>query len=1004
MQKLLNSFKQHWEEVGTLFLLTFIPLYPKLPLFDIVQTWVYIRLDDFVVLLVVLGFLAKLYRRKYVPDSPLTIPIVMYWAVGLASVSWSLAFIGPKLLGYFPQLVLLHYLRRIEYMIVFFLAVQAMRSIRYVRRYLSVFAITVFVVSLYGIGQRYMRLPAFLTMNEEFAKGTPLILSPTSRITSTFAGHYDLAIYLAFALTIFASIFFAVRSLWTKFGLLTVSILATVTLLMTQSRVSFTALGIGILLVLWWQNRKRWIVPVFILGIIAIPFVPGISDRFAKTFRSRTVVYDIRAGIPVGAARVADDGQVTIELSESPAKENLPIGSGFLRVPLTPQVPLIASFVLVGEEKLSPGEELHMALERNGVYLSTTRAMATSSGEVASISGRFYLDRALLYDISFTTRFQGTWPRAWEAFGRNFLLGSGYSVLSIASDSDYLRALGETGIAGLASFLFIFLAFFLFVRSAIARASPVVCSLAIGTSAGLIGLLFTALLIDVFEASKVAYVTWLTVGATVGALTITYKKEFHLWEEAGRVITNPLIFIVFLGILVPIVYQGITNAYFVADDFTWLRWASESSFTSLAGYFTDATGFFYRPLTKLYFFFASLVFWFKPGGFHAVNLMFHFSATVLTYLIVRKLTKHQTMAVLTALYFLVLAMHHENVMWISGVSSLAGSFFALLALYLWMNSGKHFGGIISFLMSLLSVTLSMFWYEEMVFVPLILFVYSWLFWPKKYRAVSLILSLFVPLYWWIRLNAHAIAPSGSYGINVRLLPLNAIGNTLGYIAMTLVGPAAIPAYNALRQSLRASPIFTATVLTALAAAVWFFMKKHLKRLLLLTLPLFFFLFALIALLPSLGLGNIAERYGYLSSSALSFLFVWFIFWLSRKYGKLVAFLIFIVSFGLNYYQLGRIRNEWQQAGKVSEKILYELRRMYYPLEPNTHFVVANVPTRIGHAWVFPVGLEDAAYHVFYDPTMKLDVVGSAEDALSVKGAKALTIVDDKENPVRELYE
>lgn len=1018
MQKLINSLKHHWEEFATLFLLAFIPLYPKLPLFDVVQTWVYIRLDDFVVALVVVGFLFRHVRMRYFPDVPLSQSILFYWAVGAISTAYSLAFIGPRLLGYFPQLVFLHFLRRIEYMMMFFLAAVTIRNLALVKRYIFVFALTVFAVSLYGLGQRFMRLPAFLTMNEEFAKGIPLYLSPTSRIASTFAGHYDLAIYLAFAVTIFASVFFGIRSVAAKLGLLLVSAIATVTLLMTQSRVSLAALAIGIVCVFWWQNRKRWLVPIFVLGIIAIPFVPGISDRFGKTFRARSVIYDIRAGIPIGVARVENDGHVTIVASESPAKENLPIGSGFIRVPLGAAVPLIASFAVgelrklpdypFGAEKPSLGEELHMAMERNSVYLSTSKVMATSSGEIGSVSGRFFLDRAILYDISFTTRFQGTWPRAWEAFGRNFLLGSGYSVLSIASDSDYLRALGETGIAGLASFLFIPLAFFLFVRAASQTAQPLVRTFAVGTSAALVGLLLTAVLIDVFEASKVAYVTWLTLGATVGALGIRYKKKFPLWEETRKVLSHPLVFIGLLLLLVPIVYQGVTRFYFVADDFTWLAWAARSTLSDFSSFFTDAAGFFYRPLTKLYFFFASLVFWFKPEGYHAVNLILHFGVTALTYLVVRKLTKHQPMAILTALYFLVLAMHHENVVWISGVSSLAGSFFALLALNLWMNSSKHVWGIVSFLMSLVSLLLSMLWYEEMTLVPLILVVYSWLFWPKKYRVPTSLLLFFIPLYWWVRMNAQAIPPSGSYGINIRLLPLNAIGNMVGYIAMILVGPSAVSPYTALRESLRVSPVFSGTMLITVMVLLGVFLRKHLQRLMLLTLPIFFFLFALIALAPTLGLGNIAERYGYLASSALSFLFVWFVFWLYRKRG-LIAWAIFAVSFGVNYYALKSTLNEWQQAGKRSEKILYEMRRKYYPLEPNTQFVVANVPTRLGRAWVFPVGLNDAAYLTFRDPTMKLDVVGSEKDALEVKRrnsdkTKALTIDDDKEYPVRELYE
>lgn len=1005
MQKLFSLFKQHWEEMWTLFLLAFIPLYPKLPLFDVVQTWVYIRLDDFVVALIVLGFLVKLYRRRNIPDTPLTIPIFLYWGIGLVSVAWSLAFIGPKLLGYFPQLVFLHYFRRIEYMIVFFLAAVGMRSLKYVRKYLFVFAITVLIVSLYGVGQRYMRLPAFLTMNEEFAKGTPLYLSPTSRITSTFAGHYDLAMYLAFATTIFLSVFFTLRSTLSKFLIAGISTLATLVLFLTQSRISLVALGVGVLLVFWWHNKKRWVMPIFILGIAAIPFIPGLSDRFAKTFRHRPVVYDTRAGIPIGAARIAADGQVTIEKSASPALENLPIGSGFIRVPNGDRVPLIASFPVgdlrkspgypLGAEKPSLGEELLMAMERNQMYLSLNRPLATTSGDVASVSGRFFLDRALLYDISFTTRFQGQWPRAWEAFSRNLLFGSGYSVLSIAADSDYMRALGETGFLGFASFFFIPLVFILYARSAIKYSSPLIRALTYGVSAGIIGLLITATLLDVFEASKMAYVLWLTVGTTIAGLGITYKKRFPLWREAWRVLSHPLTFILILSLLVPIVYVNVSKMYFVADDFTWLRWAGESRLSDFYRYFTDASGFFYRPLTKIYFFFASLLFWLKPEGYHSVNLFLHLGSTVLTYLIVRRLAT-PLIAVLTALYFLVLSVHHENVIWISGVSSLAGSFFALLSLYVWMRSIK--------ILALFVVAISVLFYEEMLFAPLILIVYSWIFESKKSRLVS-IFPMLIPLaYWWVRSNANALYPSGSYGINVTALPFNIAGNILGYILMTFFGPSSISLYNGMREFFKNAPVIA--VLMFVGGS--FVFMKYLKKIQLSHPVRFFLLFIFISLLPVLGLGNIAERYGYLASSGMSFLIVSCIVWVFQR-RKTIAVAFFIALLGLNFWQLPGLIKQWEEAGKVSEKILYELRRKYYPIEPNTRFVVANVPTRIGRAWAFPVGLDDAAYHAFNEPTMKLDVVGSVEDALSIKRrdplkTKAIIVVNDKEHPVLELYE
>ena len=593
-------------------------------------------------------------------------------------------------------------------------------------------------------------------------------------------------------------------------------------------------------------------------------------------------------------------------------------------------------------------------------------------------------------NISFSTRFQGQWPRAWEAFGRNIFFGSGYSVLSVAADSDYLRALGETGLLGLGSFLFILLIFFIYTRTALPNASPLVRAMTIGVNGGLVGLLITASLLDVFEASKMAYVFWLTVGATIAGLGITYKKQFNLWKHAREIISHPIVFIILVGLLVPIVYAGVNRFYFVADDFTWLRWAGEAKLSDLSRYFLDSTGFFYRPLTKLYFYFASMVFWLKPEGYHSVNLVLHFVGTVLAYLIVRRL-KNTIAAILTALFFLVASIHHENVIWISGVSSLAGSVFALLSLYLWILRRPVF--------SLTFLITSMLFYEEMMFVPLILTSYSWIFWPKKSRVVSTLPALTVPLYWWLRSMAHALSPGGSYGINLAALPFNAVGNIVGYVVVTIIGASMLVWYEWMRGFMRNEQLIAALTVT-IALLVFLYYRKKIQ----LSKPsLFFVIFTCIALLPALGLGNIAERYGYLASVGISFLFVSFVLWMFQR-RKVIAVALFTLIFGANYLQLQNYITEWQQTGKVSERIHYELRRMYYPIEPNTHFVVANVPTRIGRAWLFPVGLEDAAYHVFYDSTMKLDVVGSAEDALSVKGAKALTIVDDKEYPIRELYE
>ena len=59
-------------------------------------------------------------------------------------------------------------------------------------------------------------------------------------------------------------------------------------------------------------------------------------------------------------------------------------------------------------------------------------------------------------DRSTNIRLNVEWPRAIRAFSKNPLLGTGYSSISLATDNDYLRALGEVGFLGFISFSLIF--------------------------------------------------------------------------------------------------------------------------------------------------------------------------------------------------------------------------------------------------------------------------------------------------------------------------------------------------------------------------------------------------------------------------------------------------------------------------------------------------------------------------------------------------------------------
>jgi len=112
-------------------------------------------------------------------------------------------------------------------------------------------------------------------------------------------------------------------------------------------------------------------------------------------------------------------------------------------------------------------------------------------------------------DRSFNIRLRAEWPRALRAFLKNPVLGTGYSSVGLAVDNDYLRALAETGILGLLAFLLVIIRFF--KTTPIFRPS-LESVFILAATLSLCSLLLNALFIDVFEASKIALLTWLTLG------------------------------------------------------------------------------------------------------------------------------------------------------------------------------------------------------------------------------------------------------------------------------------------------------------------------------------------------------------------------------------------------------------------------------------------------------------------------------------------------------------
>lgn len=1037
--KIINWLFENILLVITLFLLIFIPLYPKIPLFDIRNTWVYIRLDDVVVVSSVLVWSLLIIRKKVSLKTPLTMPILIFWIIGAIATIHGVLLIFPTLANVFPNVAFLSYLRRIEYLSLFFVAFSGIKDKKHLLYVGVVLTIALFAVVGYGAGQRYLGFPAFLTMNEEFAKGEPIRLSQFSRVPSTFAGHYDLAAYLVLVLPILTSLVFGVRKWIPKLIIMAGVVLGFVLMFMTVSRVSFFVLFIAIGAVLIFQKKKivLFVLPVIaLLSVLFLSLAPALIDRFGSTIKQVDVLVDATTGEAIGSAKLVPsdyfkdkiiiqdyvlkddkvDGSSIFEESDelfNKSTDTLSAITAGISSPSAAVVPyyLLSDHVtLLVPANVSTGENLPQGTGYINLSLSpVTRKIGEyfyekqddsgsgKSADVVIINGNFLVKKASAYDLSFTTRFQGEWPHAIKAFMRNIFFGSGYGSISLAIDNNYFRILGEVGLLGIVSFLIIFITGGIYIKKTLPYIqSPLIRSFIIGFVAGVFGLALNAVLIDVFEASKVAYVLWLLMGVVIGVLHLHQKEKFDILKELKKSAFSTPAIVIYLLITSIFVFSPMLSNYFVGDDFTWFRWAAENN--NFLSFFTKADGFFYRPGTKLYFSTMYKMFWLNQTVYHTVSMLMHFIVTVLVFLLSKKILKDNRIAALSGFLFLFLSGYHEAVFWISSTGYLFTAFFMILSLLFfvrWIDYKK----IVYFFMSLLFLVLSLLFHELGVVTILLLLFYYYIY-EAKLNPTKLLdkkiymFILFVPMfiYGLLRFIADSHWFSGDYNYNLIKLPVNSIGNVIGYLFLSTLGPFSLPFYSIIRNLFK-EQFFIALILGAIFLTVLIFVYRFFRnmtskedsRIILFSTGLF-----IIGLIPFLGLGNITSRYSYVSS-------IGFVIIASFSIKKIYSYLldqgkeialavaaVFITLFMLfHLMQIQQIHSDWNTAGKKAERFLIAINEAYndYWAVTPMKFYFVNTPIKSGDAWIFPVGLKDALWFSFGNSDITINNSPSVEDAL-----------------------
>lgn len=430
MLKLLRQ-SDIWTKLLVTAVLIFVPLYIKFPLLRIPGTYVSIRMEDFLVAISTLYLL--LFKFKNLVEAAQTKigrAIILFWFVGFVSLV-SAYFVTQTIS---PLIGLLHLVRRIEYMTLFFLGLMyaktnGEKSIDYVVKLLLLVNVFVF---LYGLGQMYLSFPVIVTQNEEYSKGIALRWINGAHINSTFAGHYDLASYLLLVLPVFICMFFLIKNRWQKV-FLAVNIAMSYWLLSSAaSRISIASFAIALVVSMLLIKKIKALVFMLIISFLIFGMSPALKARYIRIFE-------------------------------------------------------------VTKEKL-------------------TSALVVNAQDQPEV----------FEDRSTSIRLNVEWPRAIRSFKKNILLGTGYSSINLATDNDYLRALGEVGLLGFAAFSLIFINIGLLIKKSlnkIANMEAVDKAFLSGIIGGIFGALSNAIFIDVFEASKFAVTFWLFIGIAVSTIS-----------------------------------------------------------------------------------------------------------------------------------------------------------------------------------------------------------------------------------------------------------------------------------------------------------------------------------------------------------------------------------------------------------------------------------------------------------------------------------------------------
>jgi hypothetical protein len=488
LTKVYNHFD--WVAFG---LLAIIILLPKMPLISINGTYVNVRIEDFLVVIIyglwVIGWIAGRYSLPKVFNRKAVIGFLIYGFI--ITALGILVFQTVKS----PHLGALHWIRRVEYMGMYFIVATVAKKENLAKYIYSILGMGV-LTWIYGFLQWQDIVVAFHTLNKSGVAGT---YTEIGYVISSFGAHYDFGAFLILMM-MFSVWGYYTHTKWWK-------------------RILFVLLALAF----WWMSRLAYaraaylgmfvgLVVVFAIrfsGWILLPLYE-ILQTFDRYFGGRFSRYKYDLKFDIVPAIPTSPPEPVVLPTSTLVGDYLPVPSAVY--PSLSGTP--APLYNVTPPPPTPTPTPYWL----------TRWLDTNVNTLSEkIKGSFgMLDINL--DPSANVRLI-EWQDGIARVGYHFLWGGGYYTYGLGADNDYLRHMIEVGVIGLSVFLLIIWDFVrLSWRSYHQTIAPSHKYFHLAIIGFITGLLIEAIFIDIFEASKIAFLFWYLMGL-VSLFSLDYEKS-----------------------------------------------------------------------------------------------------------------------------------------------------------------------------------------------------------------------------------------------------------------------------------------------------------------------------------------------------------------------------------------------------------------------------------------------------------------------------------------------